>query len=377
MKKILLPLITISILMACKSEPEGFTINGTLTGDIKDSTRVFITKVGETKERINLDTAFIKNGKFKFTGNADSIPEMRYLFVDNFLGYTPLILENGQIELTGHRDSLTVATVRGTPQNEIFKDYLEGSRGIQGKAQSIQEDLKKARFGKDTATVISLQDEWTELQEEFKNFDIGFIKDNPNSLIGALLIDRALSQKLLEVQEVEEMYEALSPRIKNTEAGINISKNLRTLKEKEENGKKTAIGVKAPNFSAPTPSGEQLALNDVLGKVTLVDFWAAWCRPCRAENPNIVRVYKKYHDKGLNVLGVSLDRKAEDWKKAIADDGLDWNHVSNVAYFNDPIAKLYNVDAIPAAFLLDENGIIVAKNLRGPALEHKVAELLN
>ena len=113
------------------------------------------------------------------------------------------------------------------------------------------------------------------------------------------------------------------------------------------------------------------------GKLTLVDFWAAWCRPCRAENPNIVKVYEKYHDKGFNVIGVSLDRKAEDWKKAIADDGLAWNQVSNLAYFNDPIAKLYNVDAIPAAFLLDENGIIVAKNLRGDALEETVSELLN
>ena len=120
-----------------------------------------------------------------------------------------------------------------------------------------------------------------------------------------------------------------------------------------------------------------MALADVLGKVTLIDFWAAWCKPCRAENPNVVSVYNKYHDKGLNIIGVSLDRTADAWKKAIEDDGLRWNHVSHVAYFNDPIAKLYNVNAIPAAFLLDENGVIIAKNLRGPALEEKVAELLN
>jgi thiol-disulfide isomerase/thioredoxin len=113
-----------------------------------------------------------------------------------------------------------------------------------------------------------------------------------------------------------------------------------------------------------------------MGKVTLIDFWAAWCKPCRAENPNVVSAYKKYHDKGLNIIGVSLDRSAEDWKKAIADDGLIWNQVSHVAYFEDPIAKLYGVDAIPAAFLLDENGVIVAKNLRGSQLEEKVAELL-
>ncbi|MBT8296773.1 MAG: TlpA family protein disulfide reductase, partial [Maribacter sp.] len=130
-------------------------------------------------------------------------------------------------------------------------------------------------------------------------------------------------------------------------------------------------------FSAPTPTGEILALNDIKGKATLIDFWAAWCRPCRAENPNVLKVYNKYHDKGLNIIGVSLDKTAEAWKKAIKDDGLIWHQVSNTAYFNDAIAKMYNVDAIPAAFLLDENGVIVAKNLRGPALEAKVAELLN
>ncbi len=120
-----------------------------------------------------------------------------------------------------------------------------------------------------------------------------------------------------------------------------------------------------------------MALNDIKGKATLIDFWAAWCRPCRAENPNVVRVYNKYHDKGLSIIGVSLDKTAEAWKKAIEEDKLDWHHVSNVAYFNDAIAKQYNVDAIPATFLLDENGVIVAKNLRGPALEARISELLN
>jgi len=165
--------------------------------------------------------------------------------------------------------------------------------------------------------------------------------------------------------------------MKETAAAKKISEQLTALKEKAEKSKSTEVGAKAPEFTGPGVDGEQLALKDMLGKVTLVDFWAAWCRPCRAENPNVVAVYKKYHDKGLNIVGVSLDRKAEDWKKAIADDGLTWKHVSHVQYFNDPIAQMYNVDAIPAAFLLDENGVIVAKNLRGPALEAKVAELLD
>jgi peroxiredoxin len=203
-----------------------------------------------------------------------------------------------------------------------------------------------------------------------------FIKSHPNALISALVLDRAVATKSVEVDEAEEIYNAMTPEIKNSEPGKKIQEGIERLKQSEEAGKKTAIGSKAPEFSGPNPEGKELALSEVMGKVTLIDFWAAWCRPCRAENPNVVAVYNKYHDKGLNIVGVSLDKTKEAWVKAIEDDGLTWNHISNIAYFNDQIAALYNVDAIPAAFLLDENGVIVAKNLRGPALENALEQLL-
>jgi peroxiredoxin len=215
-----------------------------------------------------------------------------------------------------------------------------------------------------------------ELQEEYKNFETDFITNHPDALISALLIDKAVSSRAVSAEEAQKLFDALSPDIKKTKIATAIQEKLEEQKKAEANAKNTTIGAKAPNFSAPDPTGKELALNEVLGKVTLVDFWAAWCKPCRAENPNVLSVYNKYHDKGLNIIGVSLDRTEEAWKKAIEDDGLTWNHVSNVAYFNDPIAKLYNVDAIPAAFLLDENGVIIAKNFRGPAREQKVAEIL-
>ncbi|HET8735747.1 MAG TPA: TlpA disulfide reductase family protein [Pricia sp.] len=375
MKKILVLFCAIVGIAACNQQPEGYTLQGNLTGEVEDGTQIFLRTVGENNQPVDVDTATVKNGKFTFTGTVET-PELNYIFIDQLPGYAPVVLENGEIQFSAQKDSLGMAETTGTRQNEIFVDYKEQSKKLTQQAQSIQQDMQQAGMKQDTATVNSLRDEMMELQEEYKSFELDYIKNHPDALISALLIDRALGTGAVSVEEAQAMYDKLSPEIKKTKAANNVEERLKAQKDAEANAKNTDIGAKAPEFTAPTPDGGELALNDALGKLTLVDFWAAWCKPCRMENPNIVNVYEKYHDKGLNILGVSLDRTEEAWKKAIEEDGLTWQHVSHVAYFDDPIAKLYNVDAIPAAFLLDENGVIVAKNLRGPALEEKVAELL-
>ncbi|WP_411030621.1 redoxin domain-containing protein [Spongiimicrobium sp. 3-5] len=367
MKRILLVLVAIIALTSCNSTPEGFSIAGTLSGDLEDGTLVFLKTTDGKNTLVEVDTATVAEGKFAFTGTATA-PELHYLFVDKLRGNIPVVLENGEIKISAQKDSLGYAKIKGTVQNDLFATYLKDSRALSSKAQSINEDMRAASLARDTSSMTSLRDEYFELQEEAKNYELDYVKNNPNALISALIIDKVLTTKSLPENEVQEMFDALTQEIKDTQVGQDI-------KEKLEKSKSTAIGAKAPNFSAPTPTGENLALNEVLGKVTILDFWAAWCKPCRAENPNVVKVYNKYHDKGLNILGVSLDKRAEDWKKAIIDDGLVWNHVSNVDYF-DEIASLYGVNAIPATFILDENGTIIAKNLRGPALEEKIAELL-
>ena len=367
MKKIFAALITAFVIMSCSQNPEGFEIQGTLTGDLEPGVQAFLRKRNEEGRFISLDTTIVVDGKYSFSGQQEE-PEIHYIFFDAARGNIPVIVENGTIEVSAQRDSLGYFKIKGTMQNDFFADFLKGTRQMSYRARAMTADMQRASADMDTVQMNSLREEYTELQDEAKDFELNFVKEYPNAYISLLIVEKALLQKLLPETEVKTLFESLTPEMQNTSIGKRI-------KEKIDKGANVTIGSKAPNFSAPTPNGDELALNDVLGKVTILDFWAAWCRPCRAENPNVVRIYNKYKDQGLSILGVSLDRKAEDWKKAIADDGLEWNHVSNVEYF-DEIADLYNVDAIPATFILDENGMIVAKNLRGTALEDKIVELL-
>ena len=367
MKKYVFTALLLGILMACNTSPDGFKLEGTLSGEMENGTQIFLKKTDEDNQLIEVDTALLENGKFTFTGTSE-MPELHYLLINRVRGNIPVVLENGSIEVNAQKDSLAFAEMKGTLQNDLFANFLEESRSLAQRARSMSDEMRNATAHQDTASMASLRDEYFELQEEAKTFELKFAKEHPEALISALIIEKVLATKALPENEILELYETLTPTIKETVVGQRIKNKLDKLAS-------TSIGVKAPNFSAPTPAGDELALNDVLGKITIVDFWAAWCKPCRAENPNVVQVYNKYHDKGLNIIGVSLDRRAEDWTKAIEDDGLVWNHVSNVQYF-DEIAELYNVRAIPATFILDENGVIIAKDLRGPALENKIAQLL-
>ncbi|MFD2585515.1 redoxin domain-containing protein [Croceitalea marina] len=368
MKKFLaVATIAISII-ACGTGTDGYTINGEITGGMNDSTKVYLKTMDSTKKLVDIDTALIIAGKFKFEGTQDA-PALHYMVFEGIRGNWPLMLENGTISYKGQKDSLIFTNAEGTPQNEFFANFLKEQRKLRQMAESINGEMRIANQTRDTATLSSLREEYFELQERSQNFNKEFIKNNPSAIISVLLLDNLLKTKAIPSKEVRALFDGFTEDLKKSKPGKELSEQLNAMAA-------TEVGASAPKFSGPTPDGKILALNDVKGKLTLVDFWAAWCRPCRAENPNIVSVYHKYKDKGFNVVGVSLDRKSEDWLKAIEADSLAWNHVSNLQYFNDPIAKMYNINAIPAAFLLDENGVIVAKDLRGPALEEKVAELL-
>ncbi|MEM6894758.1 MAG: TlpA disulfide reductase family protein [Bacteroidota bacterium] len=360
-----------ALVASCAGKADGYSVDAKVEGELDNGTKVFLKTTDSLNQLVDVDTTTVENGVFSFEGVQEQ-PKLHYLMLEDSRGNLPFFLENGKISIKFQKDSMNYARIKGTPQNDIFMDFLGESRRMGERARSMQQDMRVAsqKQPQDTVTMMALREEYMELQEDVKTYNVDFAKNNPDALISVLIMGNLLMSKALPTSEIQEMFDALTPEMKATEPANKLKEQLDKLKT-------TEVGSAAPEFSAPNPEGEMLALSDIKGKLTLVDFWAAWCRPCRAENPNIVSVYNKFHDKGFNVIGVSLDTRADDWTNAIAKDGLEWNHISNLKRFQDPIAQLYNVNAIPAAFLIDENGVIVAKNLRGSALEKKVSEFLN
>ena len=194
-----------------------------------------------------------------------------------------------------------------------------------------------------------------------------FITDNSGSLASLAVIDRLSSETDMEY------YIKLDKGLYSKFPNSNYVKMFHT-RVSEMN--KLGIGTVAPDITLATPDGKNVSLSSYRGKVVLVDFWASWCRPCRAENPNVVKAYTTFHAKGFDVLGVSLDKDKAAWQKAIADDHLSWTHISDLGMWSSSVVKSYNITGIPFSVLLDKEGKIVAKGLRGDELENAIRKLL-
>ncbi|QSE96693.1 TlpA disulfide reductase family protein [Fulvivirga lutea] len=263
------------------------------------------------------------------------------------------------------------AEVSGSSDHDFIQKVQEMGSAFQS-SQEVQEINQKftiARNTNDLEAMTAAQDEYMALDDSFKE-KIAAMVDSAGATLGVLEILR--SGRMLDKDKHYDLYVKIAEEAKkelpNSEVAIQFI-------EEVEASKQLAIGMVAPEIALPNPEGEVVPLSSLRGKYVLVDFWAKWCGPCRKENPNVVRMYNKYNDQGFEVYGVSLDRKKEDWLQAIEQDGLHWTQVSDLKYWNSEAAKTYNIKAIPFALLLDPEGRIIGKNLRGRALEQKLEEI--
>lgn len=331
------------------------------------------------------DSAIIQDGRFTITTTFKE--PTRYMFYSVYEaktkgGYSPygvLVTEPGTIKMEADVEDFAKTKVRGAKENELFNSFAE----VSGQAQKKIMDELTQKYGAelinnrrpDTSDVKYKQliKDYNQLSEANQKQTLErlrtFIKSNPASFAAVYLLNG--NARNMELAEVESLYASLSPKYKQTSSGISIAKGI-------EAQKITAIGKIAPDFSQPDTLGHAVKLSSFKGQYVLVDFWASWCGPCRAENPNLVKTFNKYKDKGFTVLGVSLDQpgKKDAWLAAIHKDNLTWTQVSDLKFWDNEVAVLYGVSAIPTNLLLDKEGKIIAKDLRGAELEKKLAEVI-
>ena len=373
MKKLLFRLFSLSYLLflsSCGSSDNQFELIG--NADVSDGTMIYVLQADQNNQPYIKDSTSVQSNSFKFKG-ISSTPQISYIQVQGVNGYVLAILENGDIKADIYKDSISKSKVYGTKSNDDFIKYKSETKSLVDVMNNISSDAQNAIMSGDVVTAMELEKEYNSKEREVMLYEWDFIVDNLDSYMSALLLEVFMIENKVNKDSIIDVYESFSNRIKVSDVGKNIADLLSQFEDPIE------VGEIAPDFTAPSIDGPDITLSNVLldNKVTLLDFWAAWCRPCRIENPNLVRLHKKYKDAGFDIIGVSLDRTREQWEQAVIDDDLPWTQVSNLNFWNDPVARRYSIRAIPQSYLLNKDGLVMGKNLRGQELEDRILSLLN
>lgn len=355
--------LIVAALCICSCGGKGYTIEGSIENAEEGNYVYMMNRVNRQFEKV--DSALIRNGKFTFKGEQEK-PVNRYVVYDDeeHTAYTDFFLENGHTKIAMLNSG---NTVQGSPMNNQYQAFKDKYNANMQK----QSDLLTA-IGNPEATEEERTARTAELEKaELENVDI--IREGISKSLDSELGPYLLSQYnyVLEFDEIESFLSGLSATAMEDEKMIK-------LKEKVEKGKITSAGQKFIDLEMKTPDGKPIKLSDYVGKskLVLVDFWASWCPPCRKEMPALVQIYKEYKSKGLEIVGVSLDKDLEAWKKGIGQLNITWPQMSDLKYWESKSVDIYAIRSIPHLMLVDENGTIVARGLHGNELKDKISQLL-
>ena len=378
MKNVLICILALSAgLAACRQQADGeFTIEGRV-GKWNAPAKVYFSYFAEDGERV--DSAVMKRGAFTFNGITEW-PALVRLIAD-YTGEGPgkafrdgnfllLYVDGGTIEVRG--DSLHKAVITGSPVNDEYVTYLEWIGG-QPQVLSARMNARLAAASDEERNEPGfrerMDEEYRLLREERAAKQREWAREHPSSYFSVIALSEAAGVKA-DPKVIEPLLLALDEQLQKSPEGIALAQRI-------EAARTIGLGRPAPDFTQTTADGRQVSLSDYRGRYVLLDFWASWCGPCRAESPWLVRAIESYGDKGFDVLGVSLDKEADRnaWIKAMQDDGYTWTNVSDLKGWDNAAARLYGIRAIPQNYLIDPQGIIIEENLRGEKLIEALAKL--
>jgi peroxiredoxin len=365
------------ILAACSGAPrkqeEGWevTIRGKV-GYPQMNTPIVIRELRQDRPTTFEDTIQMK-GNYTFEKKI-RIKEPGYYQLNFFKRqFVTVILDKSNLEVNvDGNDPDGFYEVKGSPDQELLRQlqaYLRDAQGSE-EAKALESEFQLAARNNDEAKIMELREKYQAVVDKAYDQSAAFLVQQPPSLG---LINLLQNGRDLDRDKYFDVYLTSADKFRKEWPDNYYAKEF---VQYVEVLKKTAIGQPAPEISLPDPSGKLVTLSSFRGKFVFVDFWAKWCGPCRKENPNLVKAYRSFKGKDFEILGVSLDRNREDWLKTIQDDGLTWTNISDLKFWNSQAARDYNLSAIPYSVLVDPQGIIVAKNLRGPALSRKLKEVL-
>lgn len=362
MKKMLsLFLVFPIIIFGQTSKNDNFTINGKIDG-IADGTEISLIQNGEA---VAMAKTKLKDGKFVLNGDMPE-PVLCYLVIGTEKP-VEIYVEKGSISVKGKKAETINVEISGSESHKQFTSFTKSFVPLAQQLNSLANTINSTMPG---AERDGLMNTYTGLQENVQKEIDKFVSENKKSAVAAFILNATFDFNQ-DIVMLDKRFNLLDVSVKNLEAGKQLGQ---FIAEK----KVGAIGTDAIDFTQPDTTGTPVSLSSFRGKYVLVDFWASWCGPCRVENPNLVENFNKFKAKNFTILGVSLDRpgQKDKWINAIHQDNLTWSHVSDLQFWNNAAAKLYHIQGIPQNILVDPQGKIVAKNLRGPDLEAKLCEIL-